>query len=151
MNLKKNWRFETRLFIKQYRKYTLTIWISQGKWSILTLLSKSNHCYGFLYNHESQKFLLQQNSAESEWALLESSKLSKFKLLPIYDYVVKGEKHTVCYGEVKKMIDFPNSKWFTLKEISKLHLAPQTKQDIIVGQRVIASSVRRDAGELTIG
>lgn len=105
------------------------------------------------------------------WTLLESlngesfqriaSKHLNLKLQPkavlfIYDYAIKGKKHLVSYAEVKKLGDFPATKiysfkWFTIKEISKLPISSQTKQDLIVGRRVIDSQVRRDAGEQTIG
>lgn len=93
------------------------------------------------------------------WTLLEDLSLLKIKpkdILPIYDYVVKGKKCVVCYAEVKTKKTPPNTKtkifqWFSVKEISKLPLSAQTKQDLIVGRRVIDSQIRRDAGELTIG
>ena len=75
--------------------------------------------------------------------------------MPVYDYICKGKKCVVCYAEVKTLKEYSTSKrackWFTIKEISKLPLAPQTKQDLIVGRRVIDSQVRKDAGEQTIG
>lgn len=76
----------------------------------------------------------------------------------VYNYhhpVIKKE-HYVSYAEVKKITKFSPTKetifaWFTLKDISKLALSAQTKQDIIVGRRVIDSQARRNAGEKTIG
>lgn len=85
-------------------------------------------------------------------------KLSTSAIHFVYDYFHKGlhKKHHVSYAEVEKLRDFPPAKktifaWFSLKEISKLSLSAETKQDIIVGQRVIDSSVRKKAGERTIG
>lgn len=99
---------------------------------------------------------------EMNWTLLESLngknfqetvvELLKFKLresviYPIYDYVAKGKKRFIYYAEVKSLKNFienQNSRfgWFTQKEILKLKLDPQTKQDLIVGQRVINAQVR---------
>lgn len=122
-------------------------------------MSKNFHFGGFLYHPDSQQILLQQkiDGEQQVWTLLED--LRQFhpkEVLPIYDYVVKGKKHVVSYVEVNKLRDFPPTKtsafkWFTLKEISKLPLSGQTKQDIIVGRRVIDSQIRKDAGERTIG
>lgn len=75
----------------------------------------------------------------------------------VYDYVddvTKEERH-ICYAEVKSTKNFSSSNgsafdWFTLKEITKLRISPQAKQDIIVGQRVIDSTSRRNSGEQTI-
>lgn len=77
----------------------------------------------------------------------------------VYDYVdpESGETKHVCYALVKslKSVKTTNSttafSWFTLKEISKLKISMQEKQDIIVGQRVIDSASRRSSGEQTIG
>lgn len=114
---------------------------------------------GFLYHAGSQQILLQQKNGEEKalWTLLED--LKKFhpkKVLPIYDYVAKGKKQIISYAEVKRVENFPSTKklnfgWFSVKQISKLPLSPQTKQDLIVGRRVIDSQIRRDAGEQTIG
>lgn len=120
-------------------------------------MSKSNHLSGFLYHPASQQILLQQKT-DGEWTLLEEfSLMVKPKtLLPIYDYVAKGQKCIVSYAKVKNLSAVPAKKghtyqWFSLKEISKLPLSAQTKQDLIVGRRVIDSQTRRDAGERTIG
>lgn len=73
-----------------------------------------------------------------------------------YEESEQGDNNAVAYGVVTEQIDYPKNKgnefaWFTQKEITKLKLPFQTKQDITVGQRVIDSSIRRDAGVLTIG
>ena len=136
-------------------------------------MTKKNQSHGFLYHPESQKILLHQDATDPEttWTLLESLngknfqetivELLKFKLkesviYPIYDYVAKGKKRCIYYAEVKSLKDFlatQNSRfsWFTQKEILKLKLSSQTKQDLIVGQRVINSQVRKISGEQTIG
>ncbi len=118
-----------------------------------------NKLFGFLYHPGSQQILLQQkiNEEPKNWELLED--LSKFVskgILPVYDYVAKGKKCVVSYAEVKTAKHFSDGKttvykWFTAKEISKLPLLPQTKQDLIVGRRVIDSQIRKDAGRQTIG
>lgn len=135
-------------------------------------MSKNSYPHGFLYHPDSQQILLQQKVDEqSVWTLLGGiggedfqhviAKILNFKLgpkaiRPVYDYSVKGERHFVSYVEVKKAEDFPATKklsfaWFSVKQLTKLPLSNQTKQDIIVGRRVIESESRRDAGELTIG
>lgn len=73
-----------------------------------------------------------------------------------YHHPVLKQEHYVSYAGVRRLVKPPQSKkmvfsWFTLKDIPKLTLSVQTKQDIIVGQRVINSQVRRNAGEQTIG
>ncbi len=73
-----------------------------------------------------------------------------------YDESEEGNNNAVAYAVVEELTEYPTNKgnefgWFTQKEISKLKLPFQTKQDITVGQRVIDSSIRRDAGVLTIG
>lgn len=130
-------------------------------------------CSGFLYHPDSQKILLRQDLTDPKpsWTLLEGSegeafqqtvanllgfKLKKHRIQPVYDYISKGKKRLVSYAEIDKIRDFPPQKtlsfgWFTIKEISKLPLPPQVKQDIIVGFRVIGSSDRKAAGEQTIG
>lgn len=74
----------------------------------------------------------------------------------IYDYYHAGlgKKYYVSYAEVDKLRNFPPAgktvfAWFTQKEILKLHTSKLTKQDIIVGQRVINATVRKKAGEQT--
>ncbi len=123
------------------------------------MLSKKYYSHGFLYHPDSRQILLQQKIDEKPpvWTLLED--LKKFHpktVLPIYDYVVKGKKHVISYAEVKSLGNFPAAKgfsfgWFNMKQILKLGLSSQTKQDIIVGQRVIDSQIRKDTGERTIG
>lgn len=77
---------------------------------------------------------------------------------PVYDYynAAAGKKYFVAYGEIDKLKEFPQRgktifAWFTQKQISKLSISKLTKQDLVVGQRVINSTVRRRAGEQTIG
>ncbi len=138
-------------------------------------MSTNFYSSGFLYHAASQQILLQQNPTDPKptWNLLGGTeekdfraavkKLLKLSITPanihkIYDYhhpVVK-KKHFVAYAETKKLEKFTPTKglnfnWFSMKEITKLPISSQSKQDIIVGLRVIGSSVRRAAGEQTIG
>lgn len=116
-------------------------------------VNKNYFSRGFLYHPDSQKILLQQKTDEKPpvWTLLKS--LKKFHpkvVLPVYDYIVKGKKHLISYAEIKKIKDFPPTKkfsfaWFDMKQILKLGLSPQTKQDIVVGRRVIDAKVREKA------
>lgn len=75
----------------------------------------------------------------------------------VYDYfhAELKKKHFVSYAEVDELVDFPPTKemifnWFSYKEISKLKISKLTFQDIVVGQRVIDSSVRKKSGERTL-
>lgn len=72
----------------------------------------------------------------------------------VYDYFhqAMGKNHFVSYAVVDKLVKFPSNQktafaWFDLREISKLKLTPQTKQDIIVSRRVIEANVRKNTGE----
>lgn len=75
----------------------------------------------------------------------------------IYTYFSQetNKNHNIYYAEVTKLHKIPSSKkitfsWFTFKQIGKLNLLKQTKQDIVIGQRVIQSAVRKVLGERTI-
>jgi hypothetical protein len=115
---------------------------------------------------------------ETEWSLFEGENLGEetgvetFKrvifshlhldlkpknIFPIYSYFHddKGKNKFLHYAIVRKLETFPNTKkaifaWFTFKQIQKLHISDQIKQDIIVGQRVIDSAVRKSLGQQTI-
>ena len=78
-------------------------------------------------------------------------------IFPIYSYFhdKKGKNNFLHYAISKKLEKFPESAdkafaWFSLKQIQKLHIPNQIKQDIIVGQRVIDSAVRKSLGQQTI-
>jgi hypothetical protein len=116
--------------------------------------------------------------AGTEWSLFEVECLSKetaaeaFKriiyshlhlelkpknIFPIYSYFHegKGKNNFLHYAIVRKLETFPSTKkasftWFTLKQIQKMHIPDQIKQDIIVGQRVIDSAMRKSLGQQTI-
>lgn len=83
-------------------------------------------------------------------------KLGNVKI--IYSYFSKelNTDNNVYYAEVSKLYKNSVSKnkifsWFTFKQIQKLNISDQTKQDIIIGQRVIDSSIRKSLGLRTIG
>lgn len=144
-------------------------------------MHKSFYASGFLYHQKSQQILLQQqNSADetSSWSLFGKPsikdktgeeiikdifeefdlKLSLKNINLIYTYFSKekNKEHNVYYAEVKKLHKFSPSKktelaWFSFKQIQKMNLSDQAKHDIMVGLRVIQSSIRRTLGERTIG
>ena len=144
-------------------------------------MNNNTYSSGFIYCPSTQKILLQRNSKEtdSKWTLFGASsegketgeetfrrlikEFLKISIKPkdvyyIYDYhhVAMNKKHNISYAEVDKQIEIKPKNdftfgWFSIQEISKLPLSPQTKQDIIVGKRVIDSADRKKAGEQTIG
>ncbi len=76
-------------------------------------------------------------------------KLATKSIYAIYDYFHSGYKkfHYVFYGEVSETQNIHAPKgiifsWFTFKQIIKLPFTEATKQDIIVGQRVIQAKLR---------
>jgi ADP-ribose pyrophosphatase YjhB (NUDIX family) len=101
-----------------------------------------------------------ETSAEAFKRIINSALRLDLKLTAIsdiYSYFHDGKKKDtfVHYAKVRKMEKFSGDKkftfgWFTFKEIQKLHIAENVKQDIIVGQRVIDSAVRRSLGQQTI-
>ena len=78
-------------------------------------------------------------------------------IFQIYNYFHE-ERHKdnfIYYAKVRKLEKFESNKkftysWFTFKEIQKLHIPDKLKQDIVVGQRVIDSAIRRSLGQQTI-
>lgn len=72
-------------------------------------------------------------------------------IYPIYDYFhdTLDKMNNVFYAEVKNSKEFDSLKggtfvWVGLDEISKLPFPPHTKQDIIVGERVIKAKRREE-------
>ena len=144
-------------------------------------MHKDFYASGFLYHPKSEQILLQQKVSTNEgslWTLFVKKlpddktceetfkdlffellnvniKLDKIKI--IYSYITKElNKHNLYYAEVKSLQKYSVSEntafaWFTFKQIQKINVSPQTRHDIIVGQRVIDSNTRRDLGERTIG
>ncbi|EKD87081.1 MAG: hypothetical protein ACD_37C00049G0002 [uncultured bacterium] len=85
-------------------------------------------------------------------------RLSLSSVHPVYEYFhsQKGRNQSITYGEVKTQKKFTVSKgrlfgWFTFRQIARLGLSEQTKQDLTVGQRVIDSALRKSLGQRTIG
>lgn len=71
-------------------------------------------------------------------------------IYPIYDYFhnTRNKVNYVFYAEVGKPSTFNASRgllsWFTFHETLKLSFTSQTKQDIVVGERVINAKWRDD-------
>lgn len=68
----------------------------------------------------------------------------------------KGLKYNIYYAEVKRLHKPSDTSlnefgWFNFKQIQKLNLTEQTRQDILIGQRVVDSSIRKGLGQKTIG
>ena len=130
-------------------------------------MHKVFYASGFLYHPPTQQILLQQleNSQETSLILVRRKghhketpamvlqrvleKILQLRIplqhvYPIYDYAdseIEGN-HFITYAVVKdtmqkKLSRNPAVKWVAFKQIPKLKLSEQTKQDIIVGQRVI--------------
>ncbi len=128
-----------------------------------------------------QILLQQQITADenSQWGLLEhevtngSSGEEVFKDLVLKHLNVKiglknilyvytrfstetNKDHSIYYAEVRKLKKQLSSKkfrfaWFTFKQICKLNISEQVEHDVMVGKRVIDSSIRRSLGQQTIG
>lgn len=133
-------------------------------------MHKPFYASGFLYHRDSQQILLHQLDTigqTSLWTLLsvkskrEEGSVDAFKraisellginvnkkdIFPVYDYSdSEGNINFVFYTEVLNKKDFSkkgNFSWFTTKQILKLPLSSQTKQDIVVSLRVIDAKTR---------
>lgn len=147
------------------------------KRSIMSIMHNDFYASGFLYHPKSQRILLQKekkSDLNNSWKLIcvkskknETSKdafsrliNSLFKLeievkniISVYDYFHDELKanNFISFAKVKKAEEFISKnyiyQWFDIRETLKLKVSPQTKQDIIVLQRVISSSVRKENGE----
>lgn len=77
-------------------------------------------------------------------------------IYPVYDYFhnTRNKPNFVFYAEVGNTKKFSHPKgnlsWFTFSETLKLQVTSQTKQDIIVGERVINAKWRDDEAKKTI-
>ncbi len=78
-------------------------------------------------------------------------KLKAKDIYPIYDYFhnTRNKLNYVFYAEIRKTKTFDrfkkaNLSWFTFSETLKLPFTTQTKQDILVGERVINAKWRDD-------
>lgn len=132
-----------------------------------TPVQKPYYASGFLYSLKTHKILLLQ----SPWSLIggeskdgedapqtfqrvvsESLELDlKMKqILPVYDYFSDGLDKTnyVFYAEVRNHKAFKTLQdsfsWVSFSEIVKLSFPAHTKQDVIVGERVINAKWRDD-------
>ncbi len=133
---------------------------------------------GFLYHPPTQQILLQQPSPDTIWSLIggiykedETPEkafqritksilkvhLSLASIHPVYSYVRDDMKRKQCiiYAEIQDQLKATSKKgilftWFNRKQILKLPLDPQTKQDIIVGHRVIDAKTRERLGQHTL-
>ena len=145
---------------------------------IIKTMHKDFYASGFLYHPLSQKILLQQQSSlqgSSSWGLIEGSYIeneetgTSFKKIiqnlldikitiayPVYSYInesINKNQH-VFYGVLKNLKNVsitndPSFAWFSLKNITKMHMGEQIKHDIVVGQRVIEAADRKSRGEHT--
>lgn len=132
-------------------------------------MHSSFYASGFLYSLKTHQILLLQSSAS--WSMLggegyegeEASetfirivkrvlrlRLKDKDIYPIYDYPDEalGKTNYVFYAEVDKVpLNLPkksNLSWVTFPETLKLLFSGQTKQDVIVGERVINLKMRLD-------
>lgn len=78
-------------------------------------------------------------------------------IYPIYDYSLddQDKNNYVFYAEVKKPQEFNcleegTFSWVGFDEISKFVFTPRTKQDVIVGERVINAKSREDEAKREI-
>ena len=83
-------------------------------------------------------------------------KLKPSLIYPVYTYFCKEKKknRVIFYAEINKAIDFSSKKnkfaWFTFKQVIKLKLDEQSKHDLVVAERVIASKIRKSLGQQTL-
>lgn len=139
-------------------------------------MHKNFYASGFIYHPQSERILLQQNNNVStlpgQWVLFEFEYSEKenpeelFKnviselldikvkqVFPVYFYFNENKKRnqSILYTTVNKLHDFTSKKdltfkWFSFKDVLKLHVTDQTKHDIVVGQRVIEAAKRKSLG-----
>lgn len=130
-------------------------------------MPKAFFASGFLFHPESQQILLHQSNSlwslfgeineKEEDALLTFQriihkalkiKLAKKCIYPVYNYFHKThhKMHYVYYAQVEKMKNYTSQNetlsWFTFKQTLKLPFTEETKQDIVVAQRVIEADER---------
>lgn len=133
------------------------------------------------HSHSQQILLQKLNSKteDTKWSLFEKKnqdkenpeetfsniiyshlhlKLKPNSIYPIYNYTQSHENKNIYiyYGKITKLEKLNSTSkvtfsWFTFKQIHKLNISEQTRQDIIIGQRVIDSASRKKSGERTIG
>lgn len=93
---------------------------------------------------ESQEEETPEKAIQRIVSSLVKIKLSMRKILPVYDYFhpTRKKNHYVFYAEIGHPRNFRSFRhgtlcWFTFKKTMKLPLTAETKQDIIVSERVI--------------
>lgn len=142
-------------------------------------MHKTFYASGFLYHPKTHQILLQQTKSvenNRSWTLLtvdhESEdgirdrflekinenlnlKLKSNSVFSVYNYIYQDKNIFIFYAVTNKLQNYASENsiytWFSFKQVKKLSLSDQTKQDIIIGQRVIDSSIRKDLGLQTIG
>jgi len=112
--------------------------------------NKSSDLWGMIGGASRQGETVQKTFQRiiHEWLNI---KLDPNKIFPVYDYFHKTlhKTHHVFYAEIGKHHSLPKfSKntlsWFTFKQTTKLPFSLETKQDVIVSQRVIMAQERTD-------
>lgn len=143
-------------------------------------MHKDFYASGFLYHPRTQQILLQKETSKEDapWTLVTGKSVKNetdkeaFKRLidtfydveidlksifPVYSYFHDDFKkeNFVSYAKINKLASFNSKKvdfkWFSFREVLKIKVSEQTRQDITVIQRVIASSTRKRLGQQTIG
>lgn len=139
-------------------------------------MHKSFCASGFFYHLPTQQILLRQRKSSTPfWSLfgIKSQKaenpidafqrlvskelrikIKTKEIYPIYDYFDRKLNNDcfLFYALIKnRKKKIPAKKdctveWFTVKQISKLPIDEQTKQDIMVGKRVIDAAARSKEG-----
>lgn len=145
-----------------------SVWQTEPKPVIIKAMHKTFYASGFLYHPPTQQILLHQSDEDGITLSTFGVKnkgiekpLETFKriilqalgvelldknIFEVYEYfnAELNSQSVVFFANVKKpSLDFElngvdSVGWFPLKQISKLKLSNKVKQDIIVGQRVIA-------------
>lgn len=143
-------------------------------------LKKVFYASGFLYSLKTQQILLLQSGKDLKplWSTMggeskegEESQttfqrvinelinihLAMKHIYPVYDYFHDGlnKFNYVFYAEVGRTLNFPPLKesalsWVTFDQTIKLSFTNHTKQDVIVGERVINLKQRISQGLQTL-
>lgn len=141
-------------------------------------MHKKFYASGFLYNPTTEQILLQQHKSSSPlWSLFGGKnnndeepihtfsrtifkdlkiKITSGAIHPVYDYLNKKlNNHCyIFYAEVDNSEKKNRARqgyimaWFTFKQIYKLPVEEQTRQDIMVGKRVIDAVERSKASNI---
>ncbi|MBI2334272.1 hypothetical protein HYU96_00545 [Candidatus Daviesbacteria bacterium] len=136
-------------------------------------MQTSFYASGFLYSLKTHRILLVQNDllwstlggeagageeAQTAFARIINQLLNlnlKTKdIYPVYDYFhdERDKNNFVFYAEVKNSKEFGSLKnntfsWVAFNETSKLPFTAHSKQDVIVGERVINAKWRANGGQ----